>query len=79
MDYLLQVKYKQFFGQSYQKMIILKILKINKSILSSIKISYNQTFYEELKQIQDSIEQNDSKKIQKYYTNKSQKDQTELR
>ncbi|CAD8170339.1 unnamed protein product [Paramecium octaurelia] len=44
-----------------------------------IKISDNPTSYAELKQIYDSIEQTDSKKMQKYYTHQLEEDQTELR
>ncbi|CAD8204655.1 unnamed protein product [Paramecium octaurelia] len=53
--------------------------KILKPAPASIKISDNPTSYAELKQIYDSIEQNDSKKMQRYYTHKSEEDQTELR
>ncbi|CAD8188803.1 unnamed protein product [Paramecium pentaurelia] len=53
--------------------------KITKVAGPSIKISDNPTSYAELKQIYDSIEQNDSKKMQRYYTHQAEEDQTELR
>ncbi|CAD8090629.1 unnamed protein product [Paramecium sonneborni] len=53
--------------------------RITKPAAPSIKISENPTSYAELKQIYDSIEQIDSKKMQRYYTHQAEEDQTELR